>query len=106
MLLGPKDYIDQIKSTFPSKIDCSSIDTYPNLSLNIEGNFYEITPRNYILRFDGDACSLGLESSPFLKSMFILGDVFLRNYYTHFDYEGSRVGFAVPRDFGVKTAEA
>ena len=106
MLLGPQDYIEKIKSAFPSIIDCNEIDTYPNLSLNIDGLNYDITPRNYILRFDGDACSLGLESSPFLKSMFILGDVFLRNYYTHFDYEGSRVGFAKPSRSNGKSVEA
>lgn len=35
-----------------------------------------------------------LELPPQLEKSLIVGDVFLRKYYTHYDYANRRVGFA------------
>lgn len=36
----------------------------------------------------------GLAFPPKLKGSFILGDIFIRKFYTHFDVAKKRVGFA------------
>ena len=44
-------------------------------------------------------CSVGLQAMDDLGSpTFILGDVFMRAYYTHYDMGRGRVGFAKARD--------
>jgi len=37
---------------------------------------------------------MGLDLPPSLGEAFIIGDSFIKTYYTHFDVENSRVGFA------------
>ena len=37
---------------------------------------------------------LGINLPPQLGEAFILGDSFIKTYYTHFDVENSKVGFA------------
>jgi len=36
----------------------------------------------------------GMELPKALGNSIILGDIFLRKYYTHFDFANNRVGFA------------
>jgi len=38
-----------------------------------------------------------MDLPPQLEGTVILGDVFIRKYYTHFDYANKRVGFALSK---------
>lgn len=41
---------------------------------------------------------MGMDLPAPIDKGFILGDVFIRKYYTHFDTAGLRVGFALAKD--------
>jgi hypothetical protein len=78
----------------PEKPDCTNVDQYPSLTFTIGSDTYTIGPDYYIIQALGQ-CLLGVMAMADLPfEGFILGDVFIRQYYTIFDYGGSRVGFA------------
>jgi len=100
VIVGPTELVSKITAQFPSTIDCTKISTYPNLEFNINGDLYEIAPHDYILQVTAlgqTVCQLGImgmEFPPQLANTFILGDTFIKVYYTHFDLANNRVGFA------------
>lgn len=83
------------------EIDCSRIPSLPNLTVKIDGTSYVIPPQNYILQvtmFQQTQCVVGIMSLNFPPSFgktMILGDIFIKTYYTHFDVANKKVGFAV-----------
>jgi len=96
LIVGPNDYIEEVLKEFPSRVNCDDLLTYPNLHFVIGGRDYVIPPEVYIFNHFG-GCVLGIAGAifpPELEKTIILGDVFIRQYYTHFDYGNGRVGFA------------
>jgi hypothetical protein len=69
---------------------------------NDQGQVYlEITPENYVLSFDvgiAGKCVMGFAASS--SDYWLLGDSFLRNFYTIWDEDNDRLGFA-PKDTAV-----
>jgi len=62
----------------------------------LNGVSFPIPASNYVLEIDGE-CILGVQSialPPEYGNFLILGDVFIRAYYTEFDYGGKQLGFA------------
>ena len=94
LIVGPLDVIKQVKAQFPDNLDCSDLSKYPNLYLTFGTDTYVIEPEYYILNIDGQ-CILGLQGEPLdINSSFIVGEVFLRKYYTAFDFGNKKVGFS------------
>jgi len=94
LIVGSTDLVNELLKFLPAKPDCKSISTYPTLYFTLGQDVYTIEPEYYIIQ-DLGACLLGvmaMDGLPFHG--FILGDVFMRKYYSIFDYGGSRVGFA------------
>jgi len=58
---------------------------------------YELTPEDYVMNRDG-RCKTGIAVMKIQLKMdnpiIILGDIFLRKYYSVFDHEKNQVGFA------------
>ncbi len=101
VIVGTPAIVNALTVGIPSQPNCTLINTYPTLSFNIGGTNWVLYPQDYILQetiFGQTQCVLGimgLELPPALGNSFILGDVFIQRYYTHFDMGNARVGFAL-----------
>ncbi|CAH2221088.1 gastricsin-like [Pelobates cultripes] len=78
-------------------VNCNSVQNLPTISFTINGVQFPIPPSAYILQNNG-YCSVGVEVT-YLPSQngqpfWILGDVFLREYYSIYDMGNNQMGFA------------
>ncbi|CAL8336960.1 unnamed protein product [Lota lota] len=72
-----------------ASVSCSNIGVMPDVVFNIGGNAFNLPASAYVVPV-GSGCITGFESGSW-----ILGEVFMRHYYTVFDVNNSRVGFAL-----------
>lgn len=81
-------------------IDCNSISRLPTLYLKLGGHDFSLSPDEYVLKFDSVCVSvfsaLDLPTDDH-RPMWILGDAFIRKYYSVFDMGNRRVGLAMAR---------
>jgi len=78
-------------------IDCSKVPSLPVLTVVMGGNSFDLAGADYTLNVQG-ICLFGFTGIDIPAPrgpLWIMGDVFIRKYYTVFDAEGSgRLGFA------------
>ncbi|XP_015989654.1 pregnancy-associated glycoprotein [Rousettus aegyptiacus] len=102
LLIGPNDFISQIlkiinaqpTSNGESVVDCSSVDTLPDIIFTISGVKYPVPASAYIQKDNLDICYSNFEGMAVDSDLWILGDVFLRLYFTVFDRANDRIGLA------------
>ena len=103
LMVGPKAEVQRLAAAVGAKpnftgqytVDCASLDTLPDLVFTINGNTYVIPGRTAVLQMQG-TCLLAVVGMDFPKPgpQWILGDVFMRQYYTVFNFLDKTVSFA------------
>lgn len=75
-------------------VECDKRDSLPDMSFTLSGKEFTITPYDYILEVQGSCISsiFGMDFPG--DPLIILGDAFLRKWYSVYDLGGGRVGLA------------
>ncbi|KAJ3346365.1 Vacuolar protease A [Entophlyctis luteolus] len=85
-------------------VDCDNISKLPEISITIAGVPHPLSGSDYVLNVGGGSggnnaaagnCVSGFMGMDLPMSIWIVGDVFLRKYYTVYDLGKHRVGFAL-----------
>ncbi|KAM6041119.1 pepsin B-like isoform 2-T2 [Theristicus caerulescens] len=85
------------ETSYGYAVDCNEVQNMPPITFVINGAQLPLYPSAYVSNNNG-YCTLGIEVT-YLPSqngqpLWILGDVFLKEYYTVFDMGNNRIGFA------------
>lgn len=107
-LAGPTDAIEQLSRLLQVSADCSNFDRLPKLGFAISGEggtkkILSLSPNDYVSRAYSDSCAvslMNLDVPPPKGPLFVFGIPFLTKYFTVYDHEHTRVGFAVARHDG------
>lgn len=77
-------------------VDCSKISSLPDITFNLGGSKYSLPASDYILELSGNCVSTfqGMDLPPPAGPLIILGDAFLRRYYSVYDLGKNAVGLA------------
>jgi phytepsin len=83
-----------------SFVDCDKIDQLPVVDFSLGGRKFSLEAKDYVLQVSAGGqteCISGFMGMdmPNRPNFWILGDVFMRKYYTHFDAKNEQVGFAL-----------
>jgi cathepsin D len=105
LFAGPKDFITKVQTAIGGTavgasgeytVDCSKIDSLPTVTIVLNGKDYTLEGKDYVLNVSGQCLSgfMGIDLPAGNPVKFILGDVFLRKYYSIYDAGNKRMGFA------------
>jgi len=102
LITGPPDAVEEINKRLGvtsayGEVDCNG--AHPNLKFEMGGHTFVLEPKDYVLQENGLCFSgispMEMESS---KPFWIFGALFMKKYYTVFDYGNQRVGYAEAKD--------
>ncbi|XP_065912597.1 cathepsin D-like [Dysidea avara] len=98
-IVGPAKEIDALQEAIGAKkqgneyiIDCKEMDTAPKVKVMIADFPFTLSGNDYIFKDTSGKCVSGFMSAQ--VPTWVLGDIFIRTYYTVFDLGNKRVGFA------------
>lgn len=106
VIIGPSHIVTPLLEGISVNKDCSGIDQLPNILFTFDSVEYELEPADYVLKvsaFGLTECVMAFMPAelPAGFNYFILGDVFMRRYYTYFDKNNNRLGFYDARKLNV-----
>lgn len=105
VIVGSTDIIDEIMSTLGFKnrqqdVDCSKVSSLPDISFFFDSDEYPLSSEMYIIPVTQNGvtqCLIGFQGGylgPIITPGLIVGDSFLKAYYSVYDVDNERVGFA------------
>lgn len=108
MITGPKVEIESLHKAIGAvlitqgeyKVDCNKVSTLPPVNFIIKRKSFTLTAEQYVLKEQQAGMTIclsgfmALDIPPPAGPLWILGDVFIGQYYTQFDRDNNRVGFA------------
>ena len=78
-------------------VPCKDVAKLPNIDVTIGGRVFELTPDDYVIKDENVICLFGMTGIDIPAPrgpLWIMGDIFIRKFYTVFDYGNQRLGFA------------
>mmetsp|Transcript_30199 Transcript_30199/g.61332 ORF Transcript_30199/g.61332 Transcript_30199/m.61332 type:complete len:214 (-) Transcript_30199:2346-2987(-) len=103
LLVGPKAEVSKLAAKVGATqtpmgqytIDCAKVEGLPDVSFTIDGKDYVLAGKDTVIQSSGLClfAFMGMDL-PEGAPKWILGDVFMRSYYTVFDQGNKRLGFA------------
>lgn len=103
LMVGPKAEITKLALAVGATpnimgeytVDCKTLDQLPDIVFAIDGKDYTIAAKDAVIQASGIClfAFIGMDFPPG-GPKWILGDVFMRQYYTVFNYEEQTIGFA------------
>eukprot|EP00339_Tiarina_fusa_P017857 CAMPEP_0117054318 /NCGR_PEP_ID=MMETSP0472-20121206/37651_1 /TAXON_ID=693140 ORGANISM="Tiarina fusus, Strain LIS" /NCGR_SAMPLE_ID=MMETSP0472 /ASSEMBLY_ACC=CAM_ASM_000603 /LENGTH=398 /DNA_ID=CAMNT_0004769873 /DNA_START=40 /DNA_END=1236 /DNA_ORIENTATION=+ len=103
LITGPKAEIKKLAAAVGAKpsftgqysLDCDKLDEIPDVTFTIGGTDYSIPGSKTVIQAQGIClfAFMGMDF-PAPGPQWILGDVFMREYYTVFNYHDQTIGFA------------
>merc|ERR1712151_752815 len=105
LLAGPKDAVSALARQAGATsvmgkeyvIDCSKAATLPDLVVTLGGKDFTLSSKDYVLQVSGQClfAFMGIDVPAPRGPLWIMGDVFMRKYYSVFDYGNKQMRFAV-----------
>ena len=106
LIAGPKAEVQKLAAAVGAKpnimgeytLDCKTLDSIPDITFTIDGKDYSIPGKDTVIQAQGTClfAFMGVDFPP-PGPQWILGDVFMRQYYTVFNYVDQTIGFAIAK---------
>jgi saccharopepsin len=104
LLAGPKDMVSKLATAAGATslmgkeyiVDCSKVSSLPDLSITLGGKPFTLTANDYVIQMQGQClfAFVGIDIPAPNGPLWIMGDVFMRKYYSVFDYGNKQMQFA------------
>lgn len=98
LITGPSEDIVTLLRMLGINNNCSNLAQLPVITFHIMGSEFNLHPADYmIINNDVTICKMGfmpLDVAPPKGPLWVLGDIFMRKFYTVFDRDNNQVGIA------------